>query len=164
MNRKRMDSHQWDCALDPEVVPLFLHLHWAHARSLQDMRPVLLRHGLSTAEFDVLATLRNAPAPHEMTPSQIQREMVITSGGLTKLMLQLAGRGLVERPSFEDDRRVKPLRLTAIGRQAVEAAMVEMLAASGQWIRAALTGAEIAQLTQLLDRLVAAPEPGEPPA
>jgi DNA-binding MarR family transcriptional regulator len=128
------------------------------------MRPVLLRHGLSTAEFDVLATLRNAPAPHEMTPSQIQREMVITSGGLTKLMLQLAGRGLVERSSFEDDRRVKPLRLTAIGRQAVEAAMVEMLAASGQWIRAALTSGEIAQLTQLLDRLVAAPERGEPPA
>ena len=48
--------------------------------------------------------------------------------------------------------------------QAVEAAMVEMLAASGQWIRAALTSGEIAQLTQLLDRLVAAPERGEPPA
>lgn len=164
MKRNRMDSHQWDSALDPEVVPLFLHVQWAQARSLQEMRPVLLRHGLSVAEFDVLATLRNAPAPYEMTPSQIQQDMVITSGGLTKLMLQLAGRGLVERPSFEDDRRVKPLRLTAIGRQAVEAAMVEMLAASGQWIRAALTGAEIAQLTQLLDRLVAAPEPGEPPA
>ena len=163
MNRKRMDSHQWDCALDPEVVPLFLHLHWAHARSLQDMRPVLLRHGLSTAEFDVLATLRNAPAPHAMTPSQIQREMVITSGGLTKLMLQLAGRGLVERLPCTDDRRVKPLRLTATGRQAVEAAMAELLAVSGQWIRGALTSAEIAQLTELLRRLVAAPERGEPP-
>ena len=71
MKRNRMDSHQWDSALDPEVVPLFLHLQWAQARSLQEMRPVLLRHGLSVAEFDVLATLRNAPAPYEMTPSQM---------------------------------------------------------------------------------------------
>ena len=38
MKRNRMDSHQWDSALDPEVVPLFLHVQWAQARSLQEMR------------------------------------------------------------------------------------------------------------------------------
>ena len=163
MKRNRMHSHQWDSALDPEVVPLFLHVQWAQARSLQEMRPVLLRHGLSVAEFDVLATLRNAPAPYEMTPSQIQQDMVITSGGLTKLMLQLAGRGLVERLPFEDDRRVKPLRLTAPGRQTIEAAMGELLETSGRWIRQALTGGEMAQLTALLKRLVEAPERGGQP-
>lgn len=163
MKRNRMDSHQWDSALDPEVVPLFLRLQWAQARALQEMRPVLLRHGLSVAEFDVLATLRNAPAPYEMTPSQIQQDMVITSGGLTKLMLQLAGRGLVERLPFEDDRRVKPLRLTAPGRQTIEAAMGELLETSGRWIRQALTGGEMAQLTALLKRLVEAPERGGQP-
>ena len=78
MKRNRMDSHQWDSALDPEVVPLFPHVQWAQARALQEMRQVLLRHGLSVAEFDVLATLRNAPAPYEMTPPQIQQDMVIT--------------------------------------------------------------------------------------
>ena len=163
MKRNRMDSHQWDSALDPEVVPLFLHVQWAQARSLQEMSPVLLRHGLSVAEFDVLATLRNAPAPYEMTPSQIQQDMVITSGGLTKLMLQLAGRGLVERLPFEDDRRVKPLRLTAPGQQTIEAAMGELLETSGRWIRQALTGGEMAQLTALLKRLVEAPERGGQP-
>lgn len=125
--------------------------------------PGVLRHGLSVAEFDVLATLRNAPAPYEMTPSQIQQDMVITSGGLTKLMLQLAGRGLVERLPFEDDRRVKPLRLTAPGRQTIEAAMGELLETSGRWIRQALTGGEMAQLTALLKRLVEAPERGGQP-
>ena len=124
---------------------------------------MLLRHGLSVAEFDVLATLRNAPAPYEMTPSQIQQDMVITSGGLTKLMLQLAGRGLVERLPFEDDRRVKPLRLTAPGRQTIEAAMGELLETSGRWIRQALTGGEVVQLTALLKRLVEAPERGGQP-
>ena len=160
MKRNRMDTHQWDSALDPQVVPLFLHLQWAHARSLQGMRPLLLRHGLSAAEFDVLATLRNALSPYEMTPSQIQQEMVITSGGLTKLMLQLEARGLVERLQFQDDRRVKPLRLTEPGRQLIEAAMHDMLTVSGSWIRSALSSPEIAQLTDLLKRLVDAPGGG----
>lgn len=160
MKRNRMDTHQWDSALDPQIVPLFLHLQWAHARSLQGMRPLLLRHGLSAAEFDVLATLRNALSPYEMTPSQIQQEMVITSGGLSKLMLQLEARGLVERLQFQDDRRVKPLRLTEPGRQLIEAAMHDMLAVSGSWIRSALSSPEIVQLTDLLKRLVDAPEGG----
>ncbi|MBK7079197.1 MAG: hypothetical protein IPH55_00175 [Betaproteobacteria bacterium] len=59
MTSNRMDSHRWDSALDPQVVPLFLALQGAHARSLDSMRPPLVRHGLSLAEFDVLATLRN---------------------------------------------------------------------------------------------------------
>lgn len=162
MKQNRMDSHQWDSSLDPELVPLFLHLQWARSRSMDAMRPLLSKHGVSPAEFDVLATLRNAPAPHEMTPSRIQQEMVITSGGLTKVMLQLEGRGLVTRLPSKDDRRVKPIRLTVIGRQLVEMAMTEMLADMGAWIRSALGGAEIAQLTALLCRLVEAPGQGGP--
>lgn len=150
-------SHPWDCALDPEVSPLFLHLQWAHERSLAVMRPGLRAHGLSAAEFDVLATLRNAPPPHEMTPSQIQHEMVITSGGLTKLMGQLARRGLVERPQSGDDRRIKPVRLSQAGGTLIEAAMQDLLAASGAWLRGTLAAGELAQLSQLLGRLVKAP-------
>lgn len=148
-----MQSHQWDASLDAEVVPLFLHLQWAQARSLETMRPLLGRHALSVAEFDLLATLRNAAAPHEMTPSQIQNEMVITSGGLTKVMLQLEARGLVERLQLKNDLRVKPIRLTASGTAAIEAAMRDMLDVSGAWVRSALAADEIAQLTRLLARL-----------
>lgn len=152
-----MDSHQWDASLDPEVVPLFLELHWAQARSLDSMRPLLLKHRLSMAEFDVLATLRNAPSPHEMTPSAIQGEVVITSGGLSKVMLQLDARGLVERPRFKDDMRVKPVRLTPLGRQSIETAMAEMIGVTGAWIKKALDAAEIRRLTKLLRKVAQTP-------
>lgn len=152
----RMDSHQWDSSLDPEISPLFLALQWAHRRSIDVLQPLLLKNGLSAAEFDVLATLRNAPAPHEMTPSQIQQEVVITSGGLTKVMLQLEARGLVKRLQLASDLRVKPVQLTGQGRQKVETAMTEMLGATRAWFKNALDAGEIGQLTTLLGKVVAA--------
>lgn len=151
----RMESHRWDSALDPEVVPLFLMLQWARAASLDTMRPLLAKHGCTAAEFDVLATLRNAPAPHCLTPSQIQAEVVITSGGLTKVMLHLEERRLVQRRQQEEDMRVKPVALTEAGKALVEVAMAELVAASGQWIRGRLDGNEIATLTALLAKLAA---------
>ncbi len=152
----RMDSHQWDSSLDPEISPLFLALQWAHRRSIDVLQPLLLKNSLSAAEFDVLATLRNAPAPHEMTPSQIQQEVVITSGGLTKVMLQLEARGLVKRLQLASDLRVKPVQLTGQGRQKVETAMTEMLGATRAWFKNALDAGEIGQLTTLLGKVVAA--------
>lgn len=157
MNINRMAHHQWDSAQDPETVPLFLELQWAHARSLATMRPLLAKHGLSAAEFDVLATLRNAPAPHEMTPSAIQDAVVITSGGLTKVMLQLEARGLVERLQHQQDLRIKPIRLTESGRKAIEIAMAEMIGTTAQWIRSALDADQIRQLTALLGKLADTP-------
>lgn len=159
MTRTRMDSHQWDTAIDPATVPLFLQLHWAQARALAAMQPLLVAHGLSAAEFDVLATLRNAPAPHELTPSAIQAEVVITSGGLTKVMLQLEARELVARTVSADDQRVKPVRLTAKGKRTVEKAMKEVVAATGAWLRESLSAGEIATLTRLLGKL-AEPDAG----
>lgn len=154
MKAQRMQNHQWDRSLDQEIVPLFLELQWAQARSLEKMRPLLQSHGLSAAEFDVLASLRNTPAPHVLTPSQLQQEMMITSGGLTKVMLQLEQRELVIRQQSTTDLRIKPVQLSPAGICLIETAMTEMVAHTGQWCRQALTAAEIAQLTMLLGKLV----------
>ncbi|MEQ6290432.1 MarR family winged helix-turn-helix transcriptional regulator [Vogesella sp. GCM10023246] len=151
--KNRMHNHQWDSALDPHTVPLFLQLQWAQAQSLRTMRPMLEKFALSAVEFDVLATLRNAPAPHQLTPSAIQAGVVITSGGLTKVLLQLEARGLVTRQQQEHDLRLKPVCLSDSGRQLIESAMTETVANTGQWLRDRLSAAEISQLTQLLARL-----------
>lgn len=153
MSKDRMATHQWDSSFDPEIVPLFLGLQWAQARSIDSMKPMLLKHGLSLAEFDVLATLRNAPAPHQMTPKEIQDEVVITSGGLTKVMLQLESRELVKRVKIESDLRVKPVGLTPKGRKIIEKAMEELVAFTRGWIREFLNPAEINRLTTLLGKL-----------
>ncbi|WP_174875347.1 MarR family winged helix-turn-helix transcriptional regulator [Vogesella oryzae] len=149
----RMENHHWDRALDPQTVTLFLRLQWAQAESLQTMRPMLAKFDLSATEFDVLATLRNAPAPHSLTPSAIQAAVVITSGGLTKVMQQLEARALVSRQQQTQDLRVKPVTLTATGKTLIEAAMSETVANTGDWLRGRLSEEEIGQLTQLLARL-----------
>lgn len=151
--KQKMDSHQWDSSHDAAIVPLFLSLQWAQSQSLSRMRPVLTKHRLGSAEFDVLATLRNAPEPHQLTPSRIQEGVVITSGGLTKVMLQLEERGLVTRLRQAGDQRVKPVLLTASGKAAVEAAMAEVVRESAAWVRGLLVEEEIAELIRLLGRL-----------
>lgn len=149
----RMQHHQWDSALDATTVPLFLNLQWAQAASLDTMRPTLQQFGVSMTEFDVLATLRNAPAPHEMTPSAIQDAVVITSGGLTKVMLQLESRGLVTRRQLAHDLRSKPVSLSAEGCQLIEAAMASAVADTAGWLHTRLSAAEITQLSTLLGKL-----------
>lgn len=148
-----MQHHTWDSSLDPEIVPLFLALQWAHRRSHETMKPVLLQHALSMAEFDVLATLRNAPPPHELTPKALQDAMVITSGGLTKVLLQLAARGLIKRSQRDADLRIKPACLSEAGKTLIETAMNDVLAASRRWLRERLTPPEMNQLTGLLRKI-----------
>jgi DNA-binding MarR family transcriptional regulator len=154
---KRMNSlhhHPWDVSLDPHTVPVFLWLQWAHRRSLQPMQPALARYGLSSAEFDLLATLRNAEPDYTLTPSQLLAQMLLTSGGLSKVMAQLEARGLIARLCRDDDRRIKPVRLTADGQALIEQAMAETVANAGEWLRGALTAEERNQLIGLLMQLV----------
>lgn len=137
-----------------------LSLHQAQEGAFTRARALWAKHGLTAAEFDVLATLRNAPLPHELTPSQLQESVLITSGGLTKVMRQLEARKLVTRPLHEIDQRVKPVKLAPPGKRLVEKAMAELAAASGKQVRAVLDGQEIAMLTGLLRKLVAAGDAG----
>lgn len=137
-----------------------LSLHRAQGQAFAQARALWTKHGLTAAEFDVLATLRNAPPPHELTPSQLQESVLITSGGLTKVMRQLEARKLVTRPLHEIDQRVKPVKLAPPGKRLVEKAMAELAAASGKQVRAVLDGQEIAMLTGLLRKLVAAGDAG----
>ncbi len=153
MKPDRLSTHQWDTSLDPEIVPLFLKLQWAQSQSLHTLKPTLLAHGLSMAEFDVLATLRNAKPPFTMTPKEIQGEVVITSGGLSKVMLRLESRGLVVRLQQEKDLRVKPIQLTSQGKRLIEKAMGQMLNETGAWLRGVLSQNEIQILTELLGRI-----------
>ena len=50
---------------------------------------VFARHGLDTGEFDVLATLRRAGAPFELRPTELMRETLVSSGGLTDRLARL---------------------------------------------------------------------------
>ena len=93
-------------------------------------------HGLESWEFDVLAALRRSGKPYQLTPGQLLRETLVTSGTMTNRVDRLAARGLVHRNDHPGDRRGVLVQLTDQGRETVDAALADLLNAE----RAMLVG------------------------
>ena len=68
-------------------------------------RQAFAEHGIESWEFDVLAALRRAGTPYELSPGRLLKETLVTSGTMTNRVDRLAARGLVsaaarpERPA-----------------------------------------------------------------
>jgi DNA-binding MarR family transcriptional regulator len=116
------------------------------------------RHGLSLTEIDVLAALRRAPAPHELTPTELYSAVLISSGGLTKVLHCLDGRGLIQRVANDRDRRSRRVRLTAEGVELTERTVAALHASQEELLSGALSGTEMACLATMLRRLLMAVE------
>ena len=112
-------------------------------------------HGLDSWEFDVLAALRRAGAPYELSPGQLVAETLVTSGTMTTRVDRLIGRDLVRRRPDTRDRRGVLVQLTAAGRDAVDAAMSSLLALEHDLV-ATLNDQDRAGLPDALRRLLLA--------
>jgi len=111
-------------------------------------------HQIESWEFDVLAALRRAGAPYELSPGRLLKQTLVTSGTMTNRVDRLAGRGLVERRPDPDDRRGVIVRLTAEGKATVDAAF-EALVERERALLADLPARERKQLAGLLRTLLA---------
>ncbi len=117
-------------------------------------RKIFAAHVLRPYEFDVLAALRRAGAPYELTPGQLLTETHVTSGTMTNRLDVLVERQLVNRRSDPQDRRVTRVQLTPAGRERVDSALTELLAVEAQLL-VGLTAADrhtlAADLQHMLD-------------
>lgn len=133
---------------------------------LEALEPVFTAHGLSGGEFDVLAALRRAGRPYRLTPSELSRVLIITSGGLTRRLHSLEALGLIRRIPDPDDGRSTPVVLTPRGKLVVEEALAGHVRNEERLI-AGLTVDERHRLAALLQALAvslgdaAAPSPGK---
>lgn len=116
-------------------------------------REAFARHGLEAGEFDVLAALRRSGTPYEMSPGQLGAATLVSSGTTTNRLDRLESAGLIERLPDSADRRSIRVRLTAGGRQRVDAALDDLLA-SERHLLATLAPAERDHLATLLKALV----------
>jgi DNA-binding MarR family transcriptional regulator len=89
---------------------------------------VFAEFDLQSWEFDVMATLVRSGAPHELTPGELDRTMMITSGTTTHRISKLEARGYVTRRRDDEDRRVVRVRLTDAGRGVFDATHVAHMA------------------------------------
>jgi DNA-binding MarR family transcriptional regulator len=113
---------------------------------------VFARFGLGQGEFDVLATLRRAGEPYQLTPGALLESMMVTSGAVTKRVDRLERAGLVARAPDPDDRRGVLVGLTAEGLELVDRVVEEHLE-NEENLLAGLTAAERERLARLLRKL-----------
>jgi len=109
-------------------------------------------HGLDRGEFDVLATLYRAGPSHELTPTDLYTQLMISSGGLTYRLNALEEKGLITRVKSQDDGRSSRARLTKAGCERVLAAYTEDLGVEARLLDG-LDPPDRAQLVELLRRL-----------
>ncbi|MGK5676454.1 MarR family winged helix-turn-helix transcriptional regulator [Micromonospora sp. URMC 106] len=98
-------------------------------------------HGLDSASFDVLATLRRSDPPHRLTPTQLMRSSMVTSGAVTQRLDRLEARNLVTRTRSDTDGRAVQVALTDEGLALIDRVLPDHVATE-QRLLAALTGAQ----------------------
>ena len=81
--------------------------------------------GLNDGDYGVLAPLRRAGTPHELTPTELAKHRMMTSGGMTAVLDRLERKGLVRRVPNPSDRRGSLVRLTDAGRDVIDQAMTQ---------------------------------------
>ena len=80
--------------------------------------------GINRGEFDVLATLRRAGEPFQLSPKALSASLMLTTGGMTGRLDRLERAGLVSRSPDPDDRRGLVITLSPRGREVVDDAVV----------------------------------------
>ena len=115
----------------------------------RELDDVFARYGLAGCDFDVLATLRRSGAPHRLTPTELSRSTMVTTGGMTKRLDRLEASGLIRREVDPRDRRGKLIALTDEGRELIDRA-VEGHLENEERLLSSLSRSERKQLAELL--------------
>lgn len=133
-----------------EALKLWVVLSRARAAVARHSRADIVSHGLSEGEFAVLELLFHKGEP--LLLGEIQRKVLVSSGGITYIVDRLEKKGLVERRRCAEDRRAVHAGLTKEG----EARIREIFPAHARAIAEAVSGltpAEQRQATRLLRSL-----------
>lgn len=109
-------------------------------------------HGLSMREYEVLLALADAPGGR-LRRVDLAAMVLLTQGGVTRLLDPLEREGLVERASSDADRRVVYAKLTANGRKRLASARRTHHADIRQLFAAHYDARDLDLLDELLSRL-----------
>jgi MarR family 2-MHQ and catechol resistance regulon transcriptional repressor len=109
-------KHAAGAPVDPrhaDDLKLWVVLARAHAAVERRILDDIAEHGMSIAEFGILELLYHK-GPQLL--GDIQRRILVSSGGITFLVDRLEAKGLVAREACPDDRRARFAVLTPAGR------------------------------------------------
>lgn len=159
MDRAERASRQWQKEV-PEVAdklqPMVLLGRLNEAAQLMNrdyLVPAYAEIGLKLGEFDVLATLVRSGPPYKLTPTELYRSTMMSSGGMTARVDKLERAGLVERCPHPEDRRALTVCVTPKGLKLVKDMIPDYVETQHQAVRG-LTEDEQTQLSTLLEKLI----------
>lgn len=140
-------------ALDDERITSFGMLVEATRRLERTFeRSLRTEHGLSLVAFEALLRIGRS-ADRQMSMTQLAEQMVLTSGGVTRLIDRLASAGFVARLQCATDRRVQWAALTPAGSAVIEAAATTHVADLEEHFASEMTPDEMRTLVEVCDRL-----------
>ena len=131
------------------ALKLWIVLARAQRAIQQHAEADVARHDLTLAEFAVLEALYHRG---ELLVGELQKKVLVSSGGMTWLVNRLVERGLVQRRACTEDRRHRYAALTPAGKRM----MKRIFPAHGERIdqaMRALTVTEREQAAELLKKL-----------
>src|SRR5580698_10262377 len=121
----------------------------AHSLMLDSLEPVIEERGFSFIQYVVLSCLRDGIA---VNPKAICTQYRHDSGALTRVIDQLAERGLLERVRRDRDRRKVELQLTPAGREAIES-LIPLMVDKLNEVLTDFSKTEVQELLRLLTKL-----------
>ena len=121
----------------------------AHSLMLDVMEPLFEEHGFSFVQYVIMSFLRDGIA---VNPKDICAQYRHDSGALTRVIDQLAERGLLERVRRDRDRRKVELQLTPAGREAIEG-LIPLVVDKLNLALGDFTTVEVQELLRLLIKL-----------
>ena len=131
----------------------------AHSRLTAQLDAELERdHGVGLTSYEVLMNLSDAPAG-QMRMSELADRLLLSRSGITRMADRLVARGLIERERCSDDGRGYNAHLTQLGRELVEAARPDHLAAVRRVFLSQLDENELDTLRRVWQRLLVQPLP-----
>jgi DNA-binding MarR family transcriptional regulator len=122
-------------------------------------------HGLPLSSYEVLMNLADADG-ERLRMGELADRLLLSRSGITRLIDRLERQGLVERERCEEDARGLFARLTAAGREKVDAARPDHLAGVRRHFHAHVDPGEQELLAAVWARLLRQPAEGgldEPP-
>jgi DNA-binding MarR family transcriptional regulator len=141
--------------LDTQAMGVFGRVARIAAIVNDAMERTYAQHGISRADFDVLATLRRSGEPFQLSPGALSSTLMLTTGGMTGRLNRLEGAGLVTRSADLGDRRALVVTLTDRGRELIDVAVASGVE-SLQELLAEIPAGQRSRLSDLLRDLLAA--------
>lgn len=129
-----------------EALRLWVVLSRAHMAIARHATGDIARQGLTPGEFAILEALYHKGP---LLLGELQRRILVSSGGVTYLVDRLEQQGWVERRDCPGDRRARYAALTAEG----EALIARIFPAHAATIERAVSGLDVEERDQLVDLL-----------